>query len=288
VNASTGVTDPFLVEGPALVSFSGGQTSGYMLWRIIQSHGGTLPDDVIVAFANTGKEREETLRFVHECETRWGVRIHWLEYIKHKGPLDERFMEVGYNSANRNGAPFERLIAAKKYTPNSAMRFCTSEMKVSLMENFCKSTMGWAAWKNIVGLRYDEGHRALKVYARNADGKNPWQTVLPLDKSRITKTDVAAFWNAQPFDLGLKSYEGNCDLCFLKGRNKLKAIIREQPGVADWWISQEKISKGRFVTEYSYADLKREVEQQPHLFDELDDEQDFDAECGLTCATEGD
>ena len=58
--------------------------------------------------------------------------------------------------------------------------------------------------------------------------------------------------------------------------------------MADWWISQEKISKGRFVTEYSYADLKREVEQQPHLFDELDDEQDFDAECGLTCATEGD
>jgi hypothetical protein len=68
------VTNPYLIEGPALISFSGGRTSGYMLWQILDAHGGTLPDDVHVCFANTGKEREETLRFVHECETRWGVR----------------------------------------------------------------------------------------------------------------------------------------------------------------------------------------------------------------------
>jgi hypothetical protein len=49
------------------VSFSGGRTSAYMLWRALQAYGGKLPDDHVVAFANTGKEREETLRFVHEC-----------------------------------------------------------------------------------------------------------------------------------------------------------------------------------------------------------------------------
>lgn len=28
--------------------------------------------DTIVVFANTGKEREETMEFVRDCETQWG------------------------------------------------------------------------------------------------------------------------------------------------------------------------------------------------------------------------
>lgn len=75
----------------------------------------------------------------------------------------------------------------------------------------------------------------------------------------MTRRDVEAFWRAQPFDLDLKSYEGNCDLCFLKSKAKLDAIIREQPGAADWWIAQEKVVGGRFVTERSYADLATTV-----------------------------
>lgn len=62
--------NPYRITGPALISFSGGRTSAFMVWNILQAHGGTLPDDVVVAFANTGKEREETLRFVHECGSR--------------------------------------------------------------------------------------------------------------------------------------------------------------------------------------------------------------------------
>lgn len=33
-----------------------------------------------VVFANTGKERPETLDFVQECAERWDVPIPWLEY----------------------------------------------------------------------------------------------------------------------------------------------------------------------------------------------------------------
>ena len=64
------MSDPYLIQGPALISFSGGRTSAYMLKQIIDAHRGKLPDDVHVAFANTGKEREETLRFVNECARR--------------------------------------------------------------------------------------------------------------------------------------------------------------------------------------------------------------------------
>jgi 3'-phosphoadenosine 5'-phosphosulfate sulfotransferase (PAPS reductase)/FAD synthetase len=59
--------DPFHIEGPAVISFSGGRTSGLMLRRVLDAHGGTLPANVHVVFANTGLEREETLRFVDDC-----------------------------------------------------------------------------------------------------------------------------------------------------------------------------------------------------------------------------
>lgn len=290
------MSEPYLIEGPALISFSGGRTSAYMLYQILQAHGGTLPDDVVVAFANTGKEREETLRFVHECGVRWGVPIRWLEW-RNATPC---FEEVGYNSASRAGEPLAALIRKKGYLPTAMVRFCTQEAKVRTIRDFCRS-LGWETWRNVVGLRYDEGHRVLKQLARNDTGKERWRSVMPLSSARVTRRDVLTFWLGeslskeagelpQGFDLGLRDYEGNCDLCFLKGRSALKAIMREQPGAAAWWIAQEAAvsstsrtsRNARFGTEYSYADLMKEVSEQPHLFDEPSGE--FDAECGLWCA----
>jgi 3'-phosphoadenosine 5'-phosphosulfate sulfotransferase (PAPS reductase)/FAD synthetase len=279
---AAGGGDPFRIEGPCLWSFSGGRTSAYMLWRALQAYGGKLPDDHVVAFANTGKEREETLRFVYECGSRWNVPIAWVEFLKRSGDPAVRYERVSFNSASRNGEPFARLIAAKSFVPNSMMRFCTEEMKVNTIRHFIQSELGWPAWSNAVGLRHDEGHRVMKALARNHEGKSPWTTKVPLANARVTRRDVDAFWSEQPFDLGLRSYEGNCDLCFLKGRATLKALIRENPGAADWWIGQEAASKGAFRSEYSFEDLVREVEEQPHLFDEPHaDEQD--AECGSWC-----
>ena len=70
----------YKIEGPALISFSGGRTSGFMLWQILQAYEGKLPDDIHVVFANTGKECNETLDFVRDCEEKWSVPIIWLEF----------------------------------------------------------------------------------------------------------------------------------------------------------------------------------------------------------------
>jgi 3'-phosphoadenosine 5'-phosphosulfate sulfotransferase (PAPS reductase)/FAD synthetase len=273
-------TSAYRIDGPALVSFSGGRTSAYMLHQIIQAWDGQLPDDVKVAFANTGKEREETLRFVHECGSRWGVQVRWLEWRR----FPPYFEEVGYNSASRSGEPFAALIAKKKTTPNALRRFCTGDLKVEPIKRFCQS-LGWHSWTNIVGLRYDEGVRVLKALDRNENSDRPWRDALPLSKAKVTKADVMAFWSAQPFDLGLKPYEGNCDLCFLRKKATNKAIIRADVSRADWWMAQEVVGNGSFVTEYSYADLVREVRNQGDLFDGfLPDIEEHDAECGLFCA----
>ena len=282
------MADPFLISGPATIGFSGGRTSGYMLWRILQAHGGTLPDDVHVTFANTGKEREETLRFVHECATRWGVRVRWLEWRSRKGDIAERFEEVGFNSASRGGEPFTALIRDKSYLPNSVMRFCTIELKISVMDCFMKS-QGFKNWTNVVGLRADE---PIRVKRARGPQRSAWVNALPLDDAGVTNRDVRAFWREQDFDLGLLPFEGNCDGCFLKARPKLIETERTAPGTLQWWAEAEalatnitkKSSGARFRPEYSYAELIRAARNQGDLFlGAFDDDPDMDVECGAWC-----
>ena len=292
------VASPYFITGPALISFSGGRTSGYMLKQILDAHGGTLPDDVHVCFANTGKEREETLRFVHECGTRWNVPIVWLE--RNRAPSDDgdlvtTFDVVGFNSASRNGEPFSALIRQKRYLPNSVTRYCTIELKIRVMRDFARS-LGWKNWSNVVGLRADEMHRVQRAQVRNAAKKDPWVTATPLADAGVSNRDVRSFWQKQPFDLNLLPFEGNCDGCFLKARPKLWETERTKPGTLQWWAEAEaeataitgKTSGARFVTEYSYAELIRDVQRQPDMFAGglFDEDPEMDAECGLWCAGE--
>ena len=67
--------NPYFIDEPAIVTFSGGRSSGYMLYKILEAHDGVLPDDVHVTFANTGKEMPQTLDFVQACSDNWNVPI---------------------------------------------------------------------------------------------------------------------------------------------------------------------------------------------------------------------
>jgi len=44
--------DHYRIDTPGIISFSGGATSGFMLWQVLRAYGGTLPDDIKVVFAN--------------------------------------------------------------------------------------------------------------------------------------------------------------------------------------------------------------------------------------------
>lgn len=271
--------NPYLIEGPALVSFSGGRTSAYMLKMMLDANGGAFPPDIHVAFANTGKEREETLRFVHECQVRWGVPIHWLEWR----PMPQRFEEVTFETADRTGAPFEGLIELRGRLPNPLQRFCSRELKVEPIKAFCRS-LGWERWVNVIGLRADEGRRVRNKLAENDNGGHRWKSAMPLHSAGATRDDVMDFWSEQDFDLGLQPYEGNCDLCFMKGSRILQRIIRDKPSRAEWWIEREARGN-RFERGRSYETMASDVERQP-LLRLLDPDQEYDAECGTWCAGE--
>ena len=263
---------PEKFDCPTLISFSGGRTSAYMLYKILESYNWKLPDDVHVTFANTGKEMPQTLDFINDCAVNWNVKVHWLEVDIHDERPIYRTKEVTYETASRNGEPFEALINRKKMLPNVAIRLCTMLLKIDVMNRFMR-VKGYKEWANVVGLRYDEPSRVAKQRKQNDSGKNKWTSLVPLYDNKVMVEDVGNFWANNDFDLMLpnnhgKTLAGNCDLCFLKGTRTLITLIKEKPELADWWIGQEEkrkrlsenevgksVSVSQFNRTRSYKDL---------------------------------
>ena len=279
--------DPFHIGGPAVISFSGGRTSAYMLWRVLQAHGGMLPDDVAVCFANTGREMPATLDFVRDCAAAWNVNVRWLEYRWAKGgPF---VVEVSHNSASRNGEPFEALLRSKSMLPNPVSRFCTIELKIRTQKRFLRAEFGWDHWTSIVGLRADEPKRVERALDRERTKKDRWHNACPLAEDGIEEYHVLDFWRRQPFTLRLAGrWEGNCDGCFLKGRGAISRVMRDHPERMQWWADMEAVQRGagagaKFrVDREDYATLASIVRDQGVLPFDLDDSVPCDAAvCGV-------
>lgn len=271
------MSSPFRIEGPAIVSFSGGRTSAYMLWRILEAHGGSLPEDVRAVFANTGRERPETLDFVREVEERWRVPVVWLEW---RDGLGGPFAVVDHATASRAGEPFAALIDKKRMLPKRMLRFCTQHLKVEPIEGYARS-LGFAGHLSVIGLRADEGLRILKGYDNAArDGR---RVLYPLAEAGIRERHVQSFWRAQDFDLAIDGFEGNCDLCFMKGPRARRAVLRYRPELAGWWIAQEEKIGQSFDLRHPVSLLLEQAGRSWGATPAVEDEPDFDAECGLHC-----
>ena len=262
---------------------------------------GRLPENAVAVFCNTGKEVEQTYQFVKDFEENTGCLVTWLEYDRddtRKGGLkDPKVLHkvVGFETASRNGEPFEKMIRGKRYAPNVAHRICTADLKVHVCDLYLRRELKVASHRNIIGFRWDEPKRwnaslasakatskydAVDLFDSNGDAppddgeesvKPPCSGRIkdyPLVLAEVTKRMVEDFWKPIPWGLRMNSDYGNCDLCFLKGREKVLNIIREKPELADWWIKAENIVKNRdakkrkmtksagFNQNWSYENLK--------------------------------
>ncbi|WP_372918693.1 Nin-like protein [Sandarakinorhabdus sp.] len=231
--------DPFAISGPAIISVSGGRTSGYMLRRVLDAHGGALPAGVHAVFANTGREMPATLDFVHAMQTQWAVPIVWIEFTARR---KDGYRIVNHNSASRAGEPFAALLAAQSGLPNPVQRSCTTEMKIRTIKRWVIGDLEWSHWSNVVGLRADEPARVERTKQPRRDR---WTVATPLADAGVTARDVAEFWRAQPFDLALAGrWEGNCDGCFLKSRAAILRMHADHPERMAWWAKMEAIPRG--------------------------------------------
>lgn len=233
-----------------------------MLYRIIEAHGGTLPDDVVVTFANTGREMPETLDFIRDMSAHWNVNIVWLEYAhgyKEGAKRRHRWAEVvNHNSASRAGEPFDALLDSKRIVPDRSRRFCTEELKVNTIIRYLKS-LGWIHWTNVVGFRADESARIENKIANETANPGVFDSVFPLATDGVQEMDIMQFWKAQPFDLKLDKDGdgGNCDGCFMFSAERIGRMFRKYPDRMAWWPEKEKRwGKKTMRPEQSYAQIR--------------------------------
>ena len=148
----------FYMTKKIVCSFSGGETSAYMAIKLKEKFG----DRVHCVFANTGIEREETLEFVKDCSEKFSLNVVWIEAVinplKGKGT---RYKIVNFDTASRNGEPFENQI--KKYgLSNRVRKYCTRDLKSEPLDFYTKTK--FPECEKAIGIRVDEIDRINPKY----------------------------------------------------------------------------------------------------------------------------
>ncbi len=222
-----------------IISFSGGRTSAYMMWWLYNEWGDRNNWEMVTVFANTGKEVEGTLFFVDECSQEWGIPIVWVE-AKCKDENGVPFSEKGwsvkhkvvtYETASRNGEPFEEMISVLGI-PSTEAPFCSHQLKRLPIISYVKSIV-WNDCFTAIGIRYDEPTRV----------NDNWLSLklmypFAIENPKI-KRQISEWWGRQNFDLNIDPDDGNCDNCWKKDFPRLARRAIKKPKSFDWWQKME-------------------------------------------------
>lgn len=209
------------IKETLFVSFSGGRTSGYMCWYLINSWSHKY--NFIFVFANTGLEHEKTLAFVDQCDREFGLNLVWVEAVIHKGKREGTTHKiVDFRTACRCVRLFEDMV--KVYgIPNQDYPHCNRELKLQAMRSYKESIGFERMHKMAIGIRVDEFDRM----SGKADEEG---LVYPLITMKpTTKPEVRHWWNEQSFDLEIDEHEGNCVTCWKKSDRKLFTLAKHEP-----------------------------------------------------------
>lgn len=252
-------------------------------------------DEVIATFANTGCEHGDTLRFVRDVGEYLGHPIVWLEAEVGPPGVGIRHRIVTFETASRNGEPFEAFIR-KHGVPGPSHPQCTSRLKTEVMEDYFHA-IGWrrstrvADYDTCIGIRCDE-----------ADRINPsWRELrlrYPLIRAGWTKDSVAAEVDSWGLGFDLPEILGNCVWCWKKSDRKLATLAVDHPEVFDFPRRMERLGHvkakdgpRRFFRQRKTVDdlialgrspgfrRWRPGASQPSLFDPLD----IGGGCGDSC-----
>lgn len=155
---------------PHVVKFSGGRSSGMLLFALLEN--GFLRQDRgdVVIFNNTSGEHPETYKFIAECKARveseYGVPFFFAQFQTYEDAsqgewrrlpsyrlVNERpFSETNPDGFRWKGEVFEEMLSHKTYLPNQFRRVCTASLKLEVTRNFLRD---WLASKEFI---LSQGH----------------------------------------------------------------------------------------------------------------------------------
>jgi hypothetical protein len=241
------------------VSFSGGETSGYMAqWLLANAKMVYGVDDLRFVFANTGQENEQTLEFVDRCDRHFGLGVVWVEAEIHEGEKKAPTSYItNFYDADRTGRVFEAAVA-KYGVPNSSFPHCTRSLKLNPIQHYMR-TLGWGQpgdYLTAVGIRADEADRVSASAAARG-------IAYPLvSRHPMRKPDINTWWAKQPFRLELRGYQGNCKWCWKKSFRKHFTLLAEDTKPYEFPARMER-DYGRVGPEFRAGTARYE---RRHLF----------------------
>jgi hypothetical protein len=218
------------------INFSGGKTSAYMTKMVLdhfREHDPKKP--IYVMFANTGQEHEETLKFIDRCDKEFRFGTIWIEAVvnpQHRKGIRHKI--VTFDTASRNGAPFEAVIA-KHGIQNRGYPQCTSRLKLEPMRSL-KRSLGLKPrfTSTAVGIRADEIDRMSFAQMEK------FGIFYPCIDAKVTIEDVREWWSKQSFNLNIPSHLGNCTWCWKKSLRKLMTIAKDHPEFLEFPARMER------------------------------------------------
>lgn len=268
--------DIYSKDDKILFSFSGGLSSATLLLEFLEKNK-EIGAEILVVFANTGDEHENTLKFINDIELNYGIKIYWIEaYVpKEKGKAPTPII-VDYDTASRDGKPL--LDQSEKYGHCALTApHCTRDLKVGIIHKFARSYFGNSDYWTFQGLRYDEQRRI----NWNTAKEKKWD--YPLSRWGVTKPYVNSKWRKhkkeQGFTLDIEEHQGNCNLCFKKSDRKLVKLIREKPCLIIFRITLELVSCTDKHDQYRQNRTAMDILELAKSGDKIDDFSDF----GLSC-----
>jgi hypothetical protein len=222
-------------------------------------------------------EQDEIIYTMLDLEQYIGRKITWIT-----GPT---FDQVIRNHSTSNS----------KYLPNVMQRFCTTDMKVTPIKNWCYENTELPVEMRI-GFRANETRRADNMIKREKEdgfqydkfvvgysqtGRNRWKELkyrkvtFPLIQDGVFKDKIEEYWRGKPVRF---AYMNNCVGCFHRNEVLLKHMSDREPTKFNWFVNQEE-DKVRFKKETSYQKIK-DYKSQFKMFD--DDFNECDSGyCGL-------
>lgn len=190
---------------------------------------------------------------------------------------------------------FEELIEKHSYyLPNIMTRYCTVDMKVKPIAQWCYENTNLPVEMRI-GFRANEMSRAKTMIERSVNGienfkfkvgqkngRNQWKELpyrkaaFPLIENGIFKDKIENFWSDKKVRF---AYRNNCVGCFHRNEIMLKHMSEKAEKQFNWFVEQEQKNGCTFKKGITYEKIKNH-KLQLDLFDT--DFQDCDSGyCGL-------
>jgi hypothetical protein len=251
-----------------LVTVSGGRSSAMMAYHI-HNHPKYKDFNKLYVFANTGMERPETIDFLDKIQTEWGIPVTLIEgvYSNVMG-VAVSYKVVDCNNLDIKAKVFEECIMhinKGEYSglPNSSAPYCSTHMKTIPCEKLANDIFGKKNYIKAIGFRREDMPKRISW----AEIKNDEQRIFPLltdFPEPIGLRELDSWWKKQPFQLGINSKFGNCELCWKKSDKNLVDVIRNGTRFVEWWQKmEEQYGNTPFRGKKSIADFVA-IANQPH------------------------